>query len=164
MCLRSCTEIRGQLVDICSLLLPCVSWGSISDCQALQQAPCSHLLPIAVINTTTKNNLERKKFNPAAYRILWKKVSVGVQARNLEMSLKQTWRRMLTGLLSVTYSVCFLIQLWTTCSGMVPLTMGWELLHQSLIKKNSPQICSHANLMEFLSWGSFFPNSNVISW
>lgn len=111
-----------------------------------------------------QKQLREKKFNPAAYRILWKKVSVGVQARNLEMSLKQTWRRMLTGLLSVTYSVCFLIQLWTTCSGMVPLTMGWELLHQSLIKKNSPQICSHANLMEFLSWGSFFPNSNVISW
>jgi hypothetical protein len=51
----------------------------------------------------------------------------------------QTWQEPggrghggVTGLLFMAYSACFLIE-----PGMVPPTMGWYLLHQSLIKKMS---------------------------
>jgi hypothetical protein len=42
---------------------------------------------------------------------------------------------LLTGLLLIAGSACFLIEPRTTSSGMAPPTMGWALSHPSLIKE-----------------------------
>ena len=42
---------------------------------------------------------------------------------------------LLTGLLLMACSACFLTEPRTTCPGMTPPTMDWALLHQSLIQK-----------------------------
>jgi hypothetical protein len=44
-------------------------------------------------------------------------------------------RMLLSGLLIMVFSAYFLIVPKTTSSGMAPPTMGWDFLHQSLIKK-----------------------------
>lgn len=53
-------------------------------------------------------------------------------------------------LLSTACSVCFIIPLKTTCSGVALNTVGWAIPHQLLIKKIS-QTCPQANLIEAFS-------------
>lgn len=59
-------------------------------------------------------------------------------------------------------AVPFFIRPRRSCPGMSLLTMSRALPHQSLIKKNAPQTCPQATLMEavffFFSWGSLLPN------
>ena len=49
--------------------------------------------------------------------------------------MQRPWRVLLTGLLLMTCSTCFLIEPRTTCLGVAPPTVGWALHHLSLVKK-----------------------------
>lgn len=62
-------------------------------------------------------------------------------------------RILLTGLLSMACLACLLIESRTTSPGMIPLTMGWALLHQSLIK-TVLQAWQQSKLMEVFSQSS----------
>lgn len=90
--------------------------------------------------------------------------SEGRQSRN---SIKQgrSWSRghggeLLTGLLLLAYSVCFLILPRTTCRGMAPPTVSWPCPHQSLTKKISHK---PVWLRHFLNWG-FSRSQITLSW
>ena len=48
--------------------------------------------------------------------------------------MQRPWRVLLTGLLIMACSACFLIESSTSSPEMAPPTKGWVLLHQSLIK------------------------------
>jgi hypothetical protein len=54
-------------------------------------------------------------------------------------------------LLPMACSTCFLIEPRTTCPGMSPPTMGWALLHQSLIKKMFYKLAYSPILRHFLN-------------
>lgn len=115
--------------------------------------------------TPTKSSLGKKGF-------IWLKYS-GFQS--LEGSQDRNWRQqpggrnwsrshrgtLLTGLLLLACSICFLIPLRTTCPGIDPPTLGWAFPHQQLIKK-CPTDLPTSNLMEAFSHFRFlFPdNSN----
>jgi hypothetical protein len=71
--------------------------------------------------------------------------------------MQRPWRVLLTGLLPMAYSACFLIEPRTTRSGMAPDTMGWVLPHQPLIKKIPPQACLQPNFMEAIPQFRFPP-------
>lgn len=65
---------------------------------------------------------------------------------------------MLTGLLLMTCSVCFLIPSKTTCLGMAPPTVDWALPRQPLIKKkNALETC----LTEALFFSIMIPSSSI---
>ena len=49
--------------------------------------------------------------------------------------LQRQQRELLPGLLLMACSACFLIEPRTTSPGMAPLTMGWALPYQSIMKK-----------------------------
>jgi hypothetical protein len=67
---------------------------------------------------------------------LSKEVRTGTQAGTWRQELMQRpWRVLLTGLLLMTCSTCFLIEPRTTCLGVAPPTVGWALHHLSLVKK-----------------------------
>ena len=51
----------------------------------------------------------------------------------------------------LAHTYCFLLELGITCLGMVPPTMGWAVLHWSLIKKMTYSWISWGH---FLTWGS----------
>jgi hypothetical protein len=61
-------------------------------------------------------------------------------------------RVLLTGLLPLACSACFLIEPRTTSPGLAPPTMGWALPSWSLIKK-TPYSC--ISWRHFLKGGSF---------
>ena len=61
------------------------------------------------------------------------------------------------GLLSMTCSATFFIQLRSTCLGMVLLTMGWDLLHKFAIKEMSTE---HTLWVWIYDWDSFCPEKN----
>jgi hypothetical protein len=55
---------------------------------------------------------------------------------------------LLTGLLPMACSACFLIEPRTTSPGLAPPTMGWALPHQSIIKKIPYRLAYRLILME----------------
>jgi hypothetical protein len=78
-----------------------------------------------------KNKLEKKEFIWLILphcRTSLKEVRTGTQT-------EAHGRMLLTGLLFMTFSFCFLIQPKTTSQGMAKPTLGRTLPHQSLIEK-----------------------------
>ena len=66
---------------------------------------------------------------------------------------------LLTGLLPVACSTCFLIEPRTTRAGMTPPTMGWALPHWSVIEK-MPH--SWVSWKHFLNWGPFLSDDSSL--
>jgi hypothetical protein len=67
----------------------------------------------------------------------WEEVRTGIKQGRQELGGRSHGGVLLTALLPMACSACFLIELRTISSGMAPPTMGWVLTHQSLIKKMS---------------------------
>ena len=65
---------------------------------------------------------------------------------------------LLTDLLPMACSACFLIEPRTTSPGMAPPTRGWTCLHQSITKKMP---YSWILWRHFLNWGSLSDNSSL---
>jgi hypothetical protein len=58
---------------------------------------------------------------------------------------------LLTGLLPVDCSACFLTYSVNTCPRVALLSVGLIHPHQSLVKGNTPQACLQANMMAAFS-------------
>ena len=59
---------------------------------------------------------------------------------------------LITGLLLMPCSTCFLMEPRTTSPGMAPPTMGWALFfHESVIKKMPYRLAENPDLMEAFS-------------
>jgi hypothetical protein len=70
---------------------------------------------------------------------------------------------LLTGLLTMACSACFLIELRTT-NQMAPLTLCWTLPNGSLVKK-MPYGLSYSLILwrHFLNWGSLLSDDFYLS-
>lgn len=105
---------------------------------------------IAVINVT-KSKLGRKWFY-LPYRS--HTTTEGSEGKNSRPKQKP-WRRCC----SLACSVCFLIQLMTTCPGMAVLGMGEAHPRQSLIKELHCRLAGRPILWaHFPGWDPLFPN------
>ena len=67
---------------------------------------------------------------------------------------------LLTGLLPLACSACFLINPRTTCSVIASPTVGWALPPTPISKKMPPQACLQANLMETF-FSTKIPSSQI---
>lgn len=85
-------------------------------------------------------------------------ITKGSQSRNSHREgtwsqelLQKPWRVLLTDLLPMACSACFLMEPRITSPGMAPTTMSWALPHQSPVKKlpYSLLLWGHSH-----SWGS----------
>jgi hypothetical protein len=83
------------------------------------------------------------------------------QGRNLRQELMQRpWRVLLTGLLPLACSGCFLIERRATSPGMAPPATGWTLLPlESLIEKMP---YSWVSWRHFLKGGSFLCDNSSL--
>ena len=80
---------------------------------------------VAVINAISRRNLGKE--------IIYFSFHFKIAIHHWGKSALRTWRRLPTGLFTVSCPVCFIIQLRTTCLGMVPPGVDWALPHR-LIK------------------------------
>ena len=89
----------------------------------------------------------------------WRKLGQGL--RTDQEPGGRSWFRgqervLLSGLLLMAWSPCFLIQPRTSSPGVAPPTMGWALLHQSPTEKMTYWFAYSPVLgKSFLSWSSF---------
>ena len=84
-----------------------------------------------------KSNLGRKGLHILSHSLLGE---AQVRTQIEQEPAGRSWCRghgrvLLTGLIPMACSACFLIEPRTTSPGMTPPTMGWALSHWSLIKK-----------------------------
>jgi hypothetical protein len=111
-------------------------------------------------NAMTQKQVGEKRVH-LAYTSISQSIIEGNQDRNShgagtwkQKPIQRPWRRMLTGLLPIAWSACFLIEPRTTSPGMAPPTMGWALPHQSVIKKMPSSLAYNPILWRhFLIWG-----------
>jgi hypothetical protein len=107
---------------------------------------------IATTDHHDKSYVGRKAFiwlTFTSHCFSWREVRTGTkQGRNLEVGAdtESMEGNLLTGLLAMTRSACCFTEPKTHSPGMVSPTMGFVLLHQSLIKKMhqipAPTMCS----------------------
>jgi hypothetical protein len=98
-----------------------------------------------------------------AYTSMLLFITKGSQDRNSSRAgtwrqepMQRQWRGAAYWIASQAWSFCFLIEPVTTCPGMPPPTMGYLLLHQSLIEKMSYKLdYSLVSWRHFLNCGSF---------
>jgi len=127
----------------------------LSDCLSQGFYSCSNIM-------TKKQVGEERVYSAYTSMLLF--ITKGSQDWNSSRSASRSWCRghggmLLTGLLLLTCSACFLIEPKTTSPGMAPLIMGWALPPWSLVEKMP---YSWVSWRHFLNWGSFlWDNSSL---
>lgn len=112
-------------------------------------------------NARSKNNLGRNGFMWFTYpgSQSMKEARTGLrQEPRVKRPKRSHGGALLIRLLPMVCPACFLTRSRTICSGMVPPTVGWSLLHPSLIK-NIPYRPAYSPIL----WRHFFQLSFILS-